>query len=61
VIDKRLRGVAAVCRQVFGIPDYQRYLEHMRTHHPQAPVLSEREFHAQAIQRKYAGNGPRCC
>ena len=47
--------------QVFGIPDYARYLEHMAAHHPDAAVLSERAFHAQAIERKYCKSGPRCC
>ena len=61
MIGERLRDVAAVCRQIFGIPDYRRYLRHMATHHPQAPVLSEREFHAAATDRKFARNGSRCC
>lgn len=61
MMDKQVRAVVKVCRQVFGIPDYERYLEHMRAHHPDAPVLSAREFHAQAIERRYARNGPRCC
>jgi uncharacterized short protein YbdD (DUF466 family) len=47
--------------QVFGIPDYARYLEHMHAHHPDAPVLTARAFHAQAIDRKYCKSGPRCC
>jgi uncharacterized short protein YbdD (DUF466 family) len=47
--------------QVFGIPDYARYLDHMGAHHPGAPVLSERAFHAQAIDRKYRKSGARCC
>jgi uncharacterized short protein YbdD (DUF466 family) len=47
--------------QVFGIPDYTRYLQHMAAHHPGAPVLPERAFHAQAIERKYCKSGPRCC
>jgi len=47
--------------QVFGIPDYTRYLEHMAAHHAGAAVLPEREFHARAIERKYCGSGPRCC
>ena len=47
--------------QVFGIPDYVRYLDHMRVHHPGAPLLTERAFHAQAIDRKYCKSGPRCC
>ncbi|HEY5863324.1 MAG TPA: YbdD/YjiX family protein [Casimicrobiaceae bacterium] len=47
--------------QVFGIPDYARYLDHMGAHHPGAPVLCERAFHAQAIDRKYSKRGARCC
>ena len=29
--------------------------------HPGAPVLSEREFFARDIDRRYGRNGPRCC
>jgi uncharacterized short protein YbdD (DUF466 family) len=47
--------------QLFGIPDYERYLEHMAASHPGQPVLSRRQFCAHAIDRKYAKNGPRCC
>jgi uncharacterized short protein YbdD (DUF466 family) len=47
--------------QVFGIPDYERYLAHMASKHPGEPVLSRREFCARAIDRKYKRNGPRCC
>lgn len=47
--------------QVFGIPDYERYLSHMASHHPGDPLLSRREFCARAIDRKYTRNGSRCC
>jgi uncharacterized short protein YbdD (DUF466 family) len=57
----RLRAVRQACRQVFGIPDYERYLAHMAAHHAGAPVLSQREFFARAIDRKYGKSGPRCC
>ena len=57
----RIRGVRAVCRQLFGIPDYERYLAHAAAHHPGAPVLTRRAFCAQAIERKYGHSGPRCC
>ena len=53
--------VRRVYHQVFGVPDYAAYAEHMRTRHPGAPVLSAREFCARAIDRKYAKKGPRCC
>ena len=61
VASGKARGIRQVCRQLFGIPDYDRYLAHASTHHPGAPVLSRREFCAQAIERKYGKNGPRCC
>jgi uncharacterized short protein YbdD (DUF466 family) len=57
----RVRAVRRACRQVFGIPDYERYLEHMAQRHPEAPVLSREEFFAAAIDRKYGKGGQRCC
>jgi len=57
----RLRKWVQACRQVFGIPDYDRYVEHMRRHHPGESTLSRRDYFAQAIDRKYARKGPRCC
>jgi len=47
--------------QVFGIPDYQRYLEHVADHHPGQTPLSRREFFARAIERKYCRAGAKCC
>jgi len=47
--------------QLFGIPDYERYVAHHHAHHPQQPLLSPRQFHARAIDRKYCGRGARCC
>ena len=60
VFDK-VRGIGQVCRQLFGIPDYERYLAHTAAHHPGEAVLSRRDFCAQAIERKYGKSGPRCC
>jgi len=47
--------------QMFGIPDYERYLHHMANKHPDDVPLSRREFFARAIERKYCRSGPRCC
>ena len=55
------RAVRQAFRQVFGIPDYDRYLAHCAQHHAGEPVLSRREFFAQSIDRKYGKSGPRCC
>ena len=61
VVPGRARGIGQICRQLFGIPDYERYLAHAAARHPGAPVLSRRDFCAQAIERKYGKSGPRCC
>jgi len=55
------RTMRGACAQMFGIPDYERYIEHMAFRHPCDPLLSRREFFIWAIDRKYSRNGPRCC
>ena len=55
------RSIRQAYLQVFGIPDYERYVAHRTAHHPGEPLLSRQQFSAQAIDRKYRGNGPRCC
>ena len=48
-------------KQVAGMPDYARYLEHAREEHPDCPLLSEREYYDRFIEGRYAGGGLRCC
>ncbi|MFC0400108.1 YbdD/YjiX family protein [Paraburkholderia rhizosphaerae] len=55
------RTMRSACMQMFGIPDYERYVEHMALRHPGDPLLSRREFFIWSIDRKYSRNGPRCC
>jgi uncharacterized short protein YbdD (DUF466 family) len=55
------RSLRQGCRQMFGIPDYERYVAHMTAQHPGDPLLSRRDFFAQTIDRKYGKSGPRCC
>ena len=47
--------------QIFGIPDYERYLAHVAAHHPGEAPLDRRDFSARAIERKYSRVGPKCC
>jgi uncharacterized short protein YbdD (DUF466 family) len=56
-----VRAAARNVRTLVGIPDYRHYLAHMARHHPGAVVMTEREFHARAIDRRYGGSRPRCC
>jgi len=47
--------------QIFGIPDYERYLAHLAAHHPGEAPLSRRDFSARSIEHKYSRAGPKCC
>jgi len=58
---ERARSLCSACRQVFGVPDYERYLTHAAQRHPGAPVLTRGDFFVQAIDRKYGKGGVRCC
>ena len=51
----------AAFKQIVGMPDYPRYLEHVNRHHPECRVLTEREYYDQYIAARYAGGGSRCC
>jgi len=57
----RVRSLCTACRQVFGMPDYERYLTHAAERHPGAPVLTRNDYFVQAIERKYGKGGMRCC
>ncbi|MGZ8391641.1 MAG: CstA-like transporter-associated (seleno)protein [Gemmatimonadales bacterium] len=48
-------------RRIAGMPDYQTYLEHLRSSHPEQPGLTEREYYSVYVSSRY-GDGPtRCC
>ena len=59
----RWRSACSACRQVFGMPDYERYLAHAAATHPGQPVLSREDYFNRAIDRRYGGGpgGMRCC
>jgi uncharacterized short protein YbdD (DUF466 family) len=50
-----------VWRGVFGVPNYEAYLAHMRATHPDAAPLGRGEFLAWALERRHAARGMRCC
>jgi uncharacterized short protein YbdD (DUF466 family) len=48
--------------QILGAPDYRAYLAHHAANHAGSHPLSEREFVATYMERRYNGRGPgRCC
>jgi len=52
---------ASVVRAVLGVPDYERYLAHMRSVHPGDRVMSETEFKHTRMSDRYNGPGSKCC
>jgi len=40
---------------MIGIPDYETYLAHMQSHHPEHSVMSRAEFIKRAQEGRYAG------
>jgi uncharacterized short protein YbdD (DUF466 family) len=60
-IGYRLSAIGRAVRKLFGMPDYQAYLEHSKECHADRPALSEKDFVKMELERKYAGGGGRCC
>ncbi|RFU62880.1 YbdD/YjiX family protein [Peribacillus glennii] len=47
-----------------GVPSYETYVDHMRTHHPDAQVKSRKEFFCEAQEDRFNAKGgkiSRCC
>ena len=56
-----LARAGAVLRRVIGAPDYEQYVEHVRTRHPARTPLSRDEFTRQRLADRYERPGARCC
>jgi len=52
---------ASFIRAVLGVPDYGRYLAHMREAHPGDRVMSETEFNHTWMNDRYNRPGSKCC
>ena len=48
-------------RRVFGMPDYEGYLEHLRRSHPDQQIPTEREFYEEFVRCRYGDGATRCC
>ncbi|MFJ8528863.1 YbdD/YjiX family protein [Bacillus sp. NPDC094106] len=47
-----------------GVPSYETYVNHMKLHHPEEPVLCRKEFFAEAQEARFNAKGgkiSRCC
>jgi uncharacterized short protein YbdD (DUF466 family) len=56
------RGIGQTARLMIGIPDYERYVEHCRRHHPERPPMSYEAFFRDRLNARYGGGGRvGCC
>ncbi len=44
-----------------GLPDYDAYVEHMRSTHPDQPPMSYEAFFRDRQEARYGGGEGRCC
>lgn len=56
-----LGRIAAVLRAMLGVPDYDRYVAHLRVRHPGARVPPREEFLDRCLADRHARPGSRCC
>ena len=56
-----LRRAAIVVRRVIGVPDYERYVAHVRAAHPGTAPMTRGEFERARLEDRYSKPGQRCC
>lgn len=55
------RRSVRIARQIIGVPDYDNYIAHLRSHHPERRLPTYAEFFDARQQARYKGGGGRCC
>jgi uncharacterized short protein YbdD (DUF466 family) len=61
VIRENVRAIARVIRQIIGVPDYERYVAHLRVAHPGCTPVSREAFMQERLAARYDRPGSRCC
>lgn len=56
-----VRMVTRTVRAIIGVPDYERYVEHCRSNHPDDAPMTRDQFAIDLMERKYSKPGARCC
>ncbi|MEO5567831.1 MAG: YbdD/YjiX family protein [Gemmatimonadaceae bacterium] len=59
-ISALIQRIGTTIRTILGVPDYERYVAHVRAVHPGEEPVSEREFQRQRLEAR-ARPGSRCC
>ena len=56
-----MAAVARVIKQIIGVPDYERYVTHLREAHPDCEPLSRDAFMRERLEARYNRPGSKCC
>jgi len=59
-----LHRLRETSRLMVGVPDYDRYVDHIRSHHPEAKAMTYEEFFLERQASRYGegtGKISRCC
>ncbi|MBK6488119.1 MAG: YbdD/YjiX family protein [Gemmatimonadetes bacterium] len=57
----RIARATRTLNRIIGAPDYDTYLSHARTCHPDAALMTRDEFVRQRLEDRYSRPGARCC
>ena len=60
-IARAARYLGQSMRLMVGVPEYSTYVNHMKTTHPDRPVMSYQEFFRERQEARYGGKISRCC
>jgi uncharacterized short protein YbdD (DUF466 family) len=60
-LSKLGKYLGQAARLMVGLPDYDTYVAHMKTTHPDRPVMSYEEFFRERQEARYGGGSGRCC
>ncbi|PNS09429.1 YbdD/YjiX family protein [Solilutibacter silvestris] len=55
------RWLERTARLAIGVPDYDTYVAHVRSHHPGVAPMSREEFFVERMQARYGKGRSRCC
>ncbi|MFS0781299.1 YbdD/YjiX family protein [Bacillus sp. 1P06AnD] len=57
-----LKKTSYSIKVIFGLPNYELYLNHQKRKHPNKSVMSEKEYYLYALKERYeSGKVNRCC
>ena len=56
-----MSGIARGMRAVLGVPDYTKYVQHMKQSHPDCRIMTRDEFYRERFDAKYSKPGAKCC